>query len=155
MDRDNSQAKTYFELGWVAAILDGEGWLILNRQLLPSGYYRYVPVIGMNTTSQKIVNRYVEILKSWNVGCWVGERKFLKTQHKNQFVTNVRGFERCNKLLKIIQPYLIEKRTQGEVMMNYIAYRQPLNKNDHCGEVEEKYFLTMQNLNQTGKASTT
>lgn len=155
MNRDNSQANTFFEKGWVVGIFEGEGWVILNKQLLPSNNYRYVPIIGMNNTSQKIVDRYISIMKKYNIGVWVKKRVFLETKNKDQWQTRISGFQRCKKFLEIFKPYVEHKRKQLELLEKYINYRTPLNNWNKCGDVEESIFQGIQLLNQKGKASTT
>lgn len=152
---DNQQANTYFKIGWITGILEGEGWFILNRQLLPSGNYRYVPVIGMNNTSEEVVQRYANILKEWDIGIWIGKRKFLETKNKDQWITNVRGFQRCKKFISVIKPYLQHKIRQLELLEEYIEHRNGLGKDDPCGAYEESIFKKVQELNRKGKASTT
>ena len=155
MNRENSQANTFFELGWVVGIFEGEGWALLNKQLLPSKNYRYVPVIGMNNTSQDIVDRYIEIMKKYDVGMWVGKRKFLETKNKDQWICKVSGFKRCKKWIEVFGEHIKHKKSQLELLKKYIEYREKLNNWDATGEIEENIFLNIQKLNQKGKASTT
>jgi LAGLIDADG endonuclease len=157
MEKDNQQAKSFFNLGWIIAFLEGEGWFIINKQKQNKNRLRYVPVIGVNTTSSRMINQIGEILSKWEVGYWVGKRRFLETKNKNQYVINIRGFKRCIKLLNIITPYMNEKKKQAELLSEYINYRMQLPKNqyNHCGEKEEKYRQKLQWLNRRGKASTT
>lgn len=152
---DNPQAKTYFNLGWIVGVIESEGWVILNKQLLPSKNYRYIPVIGMNTTSEVIVKKYTDILQDWGVGVWVGKKRFLDTKNKDQWATNVRGFKRCAKLINIIKPYIQLKIKQLELVEELINYRSKLGKFDKCGDVEERIKSNIQALNKKGKASTT
>lgn len=155
MDRDNSQTNTLFDLGWVVGIFEGEGWVVLNKQLLPSGNYRYVPVIGMNNTSQEVVDRYVDIMKKNNVGVWVGKRRFLETKNKDQWTTNIRGFERCKKWIELFLEHIHHKKSQLELIREYIKYREKLTVHDKTGEIEENMYLKLKKLNQKGKVSTT
>jgi len=157
MEQDNQQAKSFFNLGWIVAILEGEGWFILNRRKQRDKYYVYTPVIGLNSTSQKLINQLGEILKEWNVGYWTSKRKFLETKNKDQYVVNIRGFKRCSKLLEKIIPHLNEKKSQAELLKEFIDYRMQFynNRHNHCGEKEEEYRQKLQWLNRKGKASTT
>lgn len=155
MNRDNPQTNTYYDIGWIVGIIEGEGWMIFNRQLQPSKSYRYVPVIGMNTTSEEILRKYINILKKWDIGVWVGKRRFLKTNNKDQWMTNVRGFKRCSKLIPILKPYLTAKKKQLDLLEQYILYRKQFNCKQSCGDIEEKMFQQMQSYNRRGKVSTT
>jgi len=157
MEQDNQQAKSFFNLGWITAFLEGEGWFILNRQQQNKNRLRYVPVIGVNSTSQKLVNQLGEILKEWNVGYWISKKKFIETKNKDQYIIIVRGFKRCSKLLEKIIPYMNEKKSQAELLKKFINYRMQFynNRYNHCGDKEEKYRQELQWLNQRGKASTT
>jgi len=148
MNKDNQQVKDLFELGWISAIIDGEGWLIFNKQLLPSKNFRYVPVVGMNNTSLKIADNMENILKRWEIGLWRGKRNFINPNHKSQYVINVRGFKRVKKLLDIITPYLIDKKEQAEIMVEYIQYRESLPLKSACGEKEESFRQRIIELNK-------
>jgi len=148
---DNQQSKSLYELGWLVGMIEGEGWMILNRQLLPSKNYRYVPVIGMNSTSKILADEMARILKSLDIGVWIGKRNFKNPKWSDQYVLNVRGFKRCKKLLKIINQFLLYKKVQGELLLDYINYRSRFTNKDSCGEIEENYYINFKMLNQKGK----
>jgi hypothetical protein len=151
---ENQQAKSHFEMGWLAGIIDGEGWLILNEQKLPSKNVRMVPVIGVNCTSQLMIDEIQRICHKHNIGTWVGERKF-DNHWKDQFVINIRGQERAKKLLDLIGHRLILKSPQAALLLRFIEYRQAKTVHDPYGEAEQAFRRELQKLNQKGKASTT
>lgn len=148
---DNQQPKSQYELGWLVGMIEGEGWMILNRQLLPSKNYRYVPVIGMNSTSKILAEEMARIIKSLGVGVWIGEKHTKNPKWSDQVVLNVRGFQRCKKLLEEIIPYLLLKKEQGILLRDYIEYRSKMNCKQPCGEIEERYWKKIQQLNEKGK----
>ena len=150
---DNQQANP-LHIGWIAGIIDGEGWLILNRQLLPSGNFRYVPVVGVNATSQAMIDQIQAICLSWGIGTWVGKRNF-KNHWKDQYALNVRGFQRASKLLKIITPHLVVKPKQAVALQKYIDLRIGKDRLEPCGAEEQALYELLKQLNQKGKASTT
>ena len=148
---DNPQSKSLYELGWLVGMIEGEGWMILAKQLLPSKNYRYVPVIGMNSTSKILADEMARILKSMDVGVWIGKRNSTNPKWADQYMLNVRGFKRCKKLLDIINKYLLHKKEQGKLILDYIEYRSQFNNQKSCGQIEEEYKLRLQKLNQKGK----
>lgn len=150
MNRDNQQVKSLFDIGWISAMIDGEGWLIFNKQKLPSQNYRYVPVIGINNTSLKLVDKMCEILDEWQIGYWRGKRNFKNPRWKRQYIIRISGFKRCMKLLPLLEEYLVDKNEQAKLLREFIEYRLSL-PNIHfnkCGEKEEAYRQRLQQLNK-------
>ena len=148
MGNGQSAGKDSFSVGWLTGIIDGEGWLILNRQLLSSKNYRYVPVIGMNTTSDKIADEFHRLLRVLNVGVWRGLRHFKNPKHKKQHQFNVRGFKRCLLLIELIDGRLIEKQTQLDLLKEYIMFRLSLPLKSPCGTLEDEYYQKLKGLNE-------
>jgi len=150
---DYQQTKSLFDIGWMVAILEGEGYFGLAKQLLPSHHYRYKPTIGINNTSLKLIEQIEEILKKWQIGYWKSKRNF--QYKKDQFLIVIQGYKRGGKLLSIILPYLNAKKPQADILWNYIQYRKPLNNHDFCGEEEDSFYQRIKELNKKGKVSTT
>ena len=156
---DNQQAKSLFNLGWLIGMIEGEGWIILAKQLLPSKNYRYVPVIGMNTTSSTLKDKFVEIVKENDIGVWVGYRESQNRKWKNQHQINIRGFKRCLKLLNLIIPYLEYKKPQAELVKEYIEYRFKVHTENTSrkfipptGEKDESFRTRLMQMNEKGKS---
>jgi hypothetical protein len=148
---DNQQPKSLYELGWLVGMIEGEGWIILNRQLTKSNNYKYVPVIGMNSTSKILADEMSRIIKSMDVGVWEGFRKSKNAKWADQVVLNVRGFKRCKKLLDIIYPHLLLKKEQAKLILDYIEYRSQFTHKESCGDVENKFWEILHKLNEKGK----
>lgn len=148
MDKDNQQAKpNLFELGRISALIDGEGWLIFNRQALPSKRFRYVPVIGMNSTSKRLADEMDSTLQKHGIGLWRGMRNFSNPNHKMQYMIRVQGFKRCLRLLELFGEFLVEKLEQARLLKEYIKYRLQLPPQSPCGEKEEAYRQRLMKLN--------
>jgi hypothetical protein len=91
------------------------------------------------------------IIKSLGVGVWVGMRHSKNPKWSDQVQLNVRGFQRCGKLLKKIIPHLKLKREQALLLEDYIEYRSKMNCKQPCGEMENGYWRKLQQLNEKGK----
>lgn len=148
MNMDNQQVKSLFDLGWVSAIIDGEGWLIINSSDTRQNGIRYAPVIGMNNTSVELVDRLSKILTEWGIGHWRGERNFKNPNHQKQYMITISGYKRCIKLLPILKDILIVKKQQASILLELVEYRLSLtNKHSVCGEKEIEYKRLIQQLN--------
>ncbi len=154
MEQDNQQAKSLFDIGWITAILEGEGWFILNRRKTKYNRISYRPVIAMKNTNFKICDQMSDILKKWNIGVWVNDNNSKNPKWKDQRIVELNGFKRCKKLLNIILPYMNGKKKQAELINEFIDYRMQFynNRHIHCDDKEEQYFLQLKELNKKGKS---
>jgi len=151
---DNQQTNSLIDMGWLAGIIDGEGWLILNEKSQQRNGLSYAPVVGVNCTSQLMINKIQEICQKEGIGTWVGERHF-SNHWKNQYVINIRGMMRVEKLLRYIAPYLVLKQPQAELLLDFINYRKQKTVHDSYGTTEKAFRQKLQEMNRKGKVSTT
>lgn len=152
MDRDNQQANPNYEIGWLVGIIDGEGWVILGKALnYPSKRYRYIPTVGINSTSPLIIGECHRILDKYNVGHWIQQSKIRNVKWKDQWVCVIRGYKRIKQILPIIKDRLIAKSQQANILYDFIQYREKLNNWDIYGEIEDNFYQEIKRLNRKGK----
>ena len=108
----------------------------------------------MRNTNFRLCNQMESILKKWNVGVWINEIKSKNPKWKDQRLVQIHGMKRCKKLLSIILPYMNGKSEQAKLMNEFIDYRMKFynNRHNHCGNIEEQYFLRLKELNQNRKS---
>lgn len=123
--RSQSVGKTlevsHIDIGWLAGILDGEGCIELHKHL-----NRLIPRVSIVNTDFAIVERYVNVLHSLNIGCHVEHtqsRKYnVNAQDRKMVVTS--GFKRCRALIEFVEPHLTgSKRYRAMSVLSFIYSR--------------------------------
>lgn len=118
----NQQVKTHFEIGWLVGFIEGEGCLTINRikgygksnKLLP-----YISLVGTNTASME---RAIEIAKNLELPMYISNRSY---GPRNPVIRiEATGLGRTAKWLAVIEPYLVGKKRQAELMLEFIASRE-------------------------------
>jgi hypothetical protein len=116
----NAQVETIsrVELAWLAGVIDGEGSIGIYRDT-----HRKKPrmrtTIKIANTDVRIIARVSEILFKANIRFYytlTKRRLFCLTIHTI-------GFRSCKKLLEMVLPYLVGKKDQAKLMVEYLTYR--------------------------------
>lgn len=123
---DNQQLSLEAKLGWFGGIMDGEGSIILPKHCNANTFY---PVFRMGNTNYKLCKMFVDILRELNIPFYVRYDKPTKTKYKPMWRIIITGMKRVKKILEIINPYLISKREQGELILEFINSRLDMNSN--------------------------
>lgn len=123
------------EIGWIAGILDGEGYIGLH-----GGKY-YCPLVGVANTNIHIIAKLCSLTGIVHVSKHQpkGNRKLLY----NWEVSAVRD---VILLLSKVSPHLIGKKYQAEILLEYCLLKVLHNKVD-----KESYYLRLKELNRRGK----
>jgi hypothetical protein len=101
-------------MAYVAGLIDGDGSISLIRENRASGF-KYYPCIQLSNIFEGMIN----LLHQTFGGC-----KKIKTHQshakKTQYVWNVRGLESCIKFLEKVLPFLVLKKKQAKVLLDYV-----------------------------------
>lgn len=147
VEMDNSQERT-FEIGWLVAMIEGEGNISLawsgkknNAQLQPR--------IQITNTDKLVLDKAAEISNKYNIGCYINWRHVGKP--KQTGVAMWIGNKRVHAILKLITPYLLGKKERAELLQSYIERRFSFyssnNKDTRLTQVDKDIFLKMRELN--------
>lgn len=108
-------------MAYIAGILDGDGSFSLIREKRAHGFSFY-PCIQLSNVFEGMV----DLLHQTFGGC-----KKIKCPQahskKTQYVWNVRGFKSCMVVLEKVNPFLILKRKQGKILLDYIKNPKEAN----------------------------
>jgi hypothetical protein len=123
---DNQQATPDFALGWIAAILEGEGTIGCypsTDKRTQSKYYK--PLIRIFNTDEKVIestHKYLEIL---DIPHHIGKSKvtFKGKPCKPCYAVRIEGVKRCYTTLPKLIPALYAKKRQAELLLKICKIR--------------------------------
>lgn len=136
--------KDDLKMAYIAGLIDGDGSFSLIKEKRISGF-KYFPCIQLSNVFEDMISLLHE---NFN-GC----KKVKKPQghaKKIQYVWNVRGLNSCKKVIEKILPFIVLKKKQANLLLNYVNNFDTLNP-----EVEKIRIQTMNNdcLVAEGKVS--
>jgi len=155
---ENAQVETIsrVDLAWLAGLVDGEGCIALYRDTQRS---RLRAAVVIANTDARIIAKISKILYEANI-------KYHYTLRKRKnfclSITTI-GFRSCKKLLEMVLPYLVGKKEQAKLMVEYLDYRIGLFQSTtdqrraangwfvktpemQYGEIDEYYYNKMREL---------
>jgi hypothetical protein len=133
------------DLAWLAGIIDGEGWIGLQKHIVPKNKcVAYSPHFRVTNSDLNIINRTQEILNS------IGLNPYLKQQlhiegRKTVYHLNLHKQANLKVIYEAVLPYLVGKKARAEMMLRYI------NKTID----REIAYQELKKANQRGKPSET
>lgn len=138
---------TETELAWLAGLWDGEGSITIFKHIERGGVRKLCPTILVVNTDIKIINEAKRILDNLGTSFHLFERVSKNPKHKNSFQLNTRNTKYIDKVLTAIEPYLIGKKEQAQLVIGYVRKRHYQFKID---ENDEQVQLQVQALNKRG-----
>jgi len=153
MDRDNQQPSSYFDKGWLAGIIDGEGCIQLARQPY-RGKHHYRPMFSISNTNPHVIDNIVRISKANDLPVYVMTRKKAAIGSTcPTYVMQIIGIKRMQKWLEYIGDSLVGKDRPLQVMREYIEYRLSLPKTTTPGvhNVSEKDEIFKERMTQANR----
>jgi hypothetical protein len=119
---DNQQA-TPVDLAYLAGIIDGEGWIGLQKRVQGKGnWVTYKPALRITNTDANIINRVYEIWESLGVSGHIYEntqdpsvsngKQILNLQLNKQSVIKI--------VLEAVIPYLVGKKSRAIMLLRFL-----------------------------------
>jgi len=133
MKLDNQQVTEEVRAAWLAALIDGEGSMAIYPQ--HANEPSLLTHINVSNSDPRLIATATEIIKSWGVGCY--NSKF-KTRGLDSWRADVRGYKRCLPLLIRLDPWLISKRAEADIMRRLIEYRLSKPHQYPYSEIEQQ-----------------
>lgn len=147
---DNQQERLEWEISWLAAFTEGEGWISLAKNSsLQHGkrYFRFDPNCGISNTAKDLIDECLRILDKYGVKYNVAKRKgsgIAKGESLKRYEIIMRCAERTSKFLNLIYPYLIGlKKTRAELVLKFINLRQSKPRKSSYGHEEQEIYDKM------------
>ena len=134
------------KLVYLASVIDAEGAISIYHASQPSkNYYAYLLGLAVGNTDTRLIDWLVA-----NYGGWTQWRRYKTKRWKDVKVWNIGG-EKTYKLLKQVRPFLIVKRRQADLGMEF--YRKCITNHPRSQWIKTKayeYYLEMRKLNMRG-----
>lgn len=138
---------TDLELAWLAGLWDGEGSITIFKHLERGGVRKLCPTVLVVNTDIKIINESKRILDALGTSFHLFERKSKNPKHKTSYQLSTRNTKYIDKVLTAIEPYLIGKKEQAQLVIGYVRKRFYQFKID---EQDEQTQIQVQALNKRG-----
>ena len=134
------------KLSWLGGIIDGEGTITIrihnrkhNRTLLTS-------VFSVANTNKIIIDKIEEILKEFKIPFWMSYTDKTK-RWKPKWEIHVMGLRRVKKFLPIINEFLVGKKKEGELALQWCNRRlSKLGKNEFYDDDELRIYNEIKSL---------
>ena len=137
---DNKQA-TQTDLAYLAGIIDGEGWIGLQKRL-QKRWITYKPALRVTNTDANIINRVYEIWESIGVSGHIYENEVSPSVPNGKQIMNLQLNKRIDiqKVLEQVIPYLVGKKARAIMLVRYLT-----NTVD-----KEEAYEAMKSMNRKG-----
>jgi len=112
------------EKGYLAGIIDGEGTITIS-EVRSRKEHEYRPEIIITNTSDKLINHIINLLKKSGLDYFYVPNKQNKKLKRRKPLREVRitSHARVLAFLQMLLPYLILKRRQADIVINFIRSR--------------------------------
>lgn len=148
---DNQQPSSFFDKGWLAGIIDGEGCLQLAKQKYKDRFH-YRPQISISNCNPLIIEKIREICIKNGLSFYAITRLPKGKMRITNYVVQIFGLKRCLKWIEFIDGSLVGKQKQLDIMKKFVSYRlsiEPVFKKGFrsFGDKDEEYKLEMNKAN--------
>lgn len=154
---DNQQA-TELEIGWLAGIYDGEGYIGFTRQNAKK--VRSIrPDIQLVNCDPDVILKTKRILNMIGINPYIRERVHNKKLWSRNYILSMSKFSHVKKFIDTLGHLLTgEKKKRAELMIKLVNSRIVKTKQDQYTEEElalvDRYFETMKGVKIRGNTHT-
>lgn len=126
VEMGNQQA-TQIEIGWLAGIIDGEGYIGLQTYKTRNRHPSVSAEMFISNTDEKIILKAQKIIQKMGVNPYIRVNNYkLKNNptHKIAWIVVVHRMNKLIRVLEVISPYLTgNKKERGELVLEYCRIR--------------------------------
>lgn len=149
---------------WLAGIVDGEGSIGLKRCTLKRGnkvYLNYAPMISIANNDLRMMDEIRAIFDKLKIKYSFTKRELSKRNKKwkDNYAVSITSYQMGINFLEIVLPYLISKKEQSEILIDFCRDRVNVNHRGQGGKFiktyqgnEEDFFQKISALNKKGKS---
>lgn len=121
------------KLAWLAGLWDGEGSIAMFERKERNRIIKFCPALVLVNTNLDIINEAQKLLKELGANFHFFTRKSNNPKWKTVYQLTTRNSGYIAKVLVAINPYLVGKRSQAELMLRYLNRRSELPRT-HASE---------------------
>lgn len=126
MEFGNQQERLYI-IGWLIGFVEGEGTLTITKSnKRKNGKYSLFPSLQISNTDIHLIEFAQINLKKLGIGSYIYHKKGINRADSHTLYCG--GYKRLSKLIPIILPYLIAKKRQAELILEYVNNRKNLER---------------------------
>jgi|HubBroStandDraft_4_1064222.scaffolds.fasta_scaffold04643_10 hypothetical protein len=146
------------QLAYLAGLIDGEGTIGLSEQISKPGWknkgacHIRSQVDVVTNTNAKLIEAVADMLKSLGVGFIIVEFK-VPAKCRQAWKVALVKIDDKKKLLELVQPYLVAKREQCDLVLKFLKPRNSSRKVKTTPE-ERLLMARCHELNQRGLSET-
>ena len=137
---ENPQA-TVVDLAYLAGLWDGEGYIGINKNLRKGSYrhskFDLTAVMTLVNTDLNIINKCVQILDYHNISAHLRFQDDGHPKHAVRYNVTISKKSAMKRLLELLIPFLVGKRSRAELMLRFINAGLQRAKLNHAFTDEE------------------
>lgn len=125
MDTTNNQQATQNEIGWLAGIIDGEGYLGLRWNLQRHRKKRYAqPQMHIANTDEAIILRCQSIIRKLGLNPYIRARQLKFGNRKIDYRIQLKNMSKVMRLLKAVRNDLTgNKKQRADIIIQFCEIR--------------------------------
>jgi hypothetical protein len=140
--------QTMFYLGYLCGLIDGEGTITIEKNNRAKRNMEMYPVISISNSDKEVVDLISKIYNYFDIQYNIHWSISLSRKgYAPNALIRVRGNSRVHKLSELIKPYLICKRFQLYVVIDFIISRDYGKSRLPYGDVEFGLLNEIRRLN--------
>lgn len=128
---ENAQVRSIsreVDLAWLAGIIDGEGAISCDLQMIDTGRSYLDGKVRVYNTDVRMIQKIARIYTEMNVVFFYNLNKKVREHYKNQLGICVTSQGSCRKVLEAVLPYLANKQEMAKLMIEVIRFVQSTPK---------------------------
>lgn len=147
------------ELAWLAGIIDGEGTINIvkkpdRKRKDGTRRYNYWTLLQLSNTNEILIMKVIEIMKKLGTNPYIWEKAETE-KWKKSYQLSLQRMTKVKKILDQIKPYLIAKKPQAEIVLNFInsrlsKFQKGRGRYNPYTEEEIKWIEEIKKLNHRG-----
>jgi pantothenate kinase len=111
------------KLAWLAGLWDGEGSITIFKTKIGKRI-KYCPSLNIVNNDIVIMNEVEKIILNLGASMHWVTREHNNIKHATSYTLITRNHHQIKKIVSAIEPYLIGKKAQAEIILRFIEKRQ-------------------------------
>ena len=131
-----SISRKEIEYAWLSGVIDSDGYIGIYQKIQKQWDNRYIsnPRVSISNTDLRMIKKISEMYFNMGIKFYY----LLQKAKRYNMIIGVEGSGSCKKVLEKILPYLVNKKKQAEIALEYIKYKESCRRfqNRENGKME-------------------